>query len=1027
MVKEEPLHDNDQRNIKQEPLTPLIAEFNEDSRPGESGITTAKLGYVLRSERSSSVPAHHSISIGLDIPISADQKIIANNQPQEAPQLRRRIRAASMSPRPTRNLVIKTLSAFRKFSDIVIQETLPQHLETEIEAIKDEPMLSSVVVKQEPYNQQAIDNNTQSNCKYNGLIPKKRKRQETENGKEDEVPGGNLKRTPKQWWAVEDERLGAEDEDHQANLDKYTADNNSHEGDLNILQAMVTNDPIAAYQTSSQHDTPIFMTRNKDDFIRQMTERFFQASPQSDIRRCTTTGKALKRMSQSYGFKQMGTSEGLWKLVGMNTGLYTHQMMGGAWMLKRECSKREIPNGGILADDMGVGKTIQTLTIITANLPTHEQKKKHVVATLIVVPKALRFQWHTEAKMHTKLRRVIMYDPRDLNKCKERLEDEDIVIATYNDLVASARTKDVLHQVTWYRIVIDESHHIKNPTAKLSKAMFVLKGNLRWALSGTPMPNGCEDFYSQMKFLKHPFTKNLSFTQFRTTFCNKEHEDHEKNIKKLSSLVSHITLRRTFEDKVMGEKIVNLKEPHRDTLWIKMCAPEKVVFDFIDQKFRDIKIMKERKQLAEDDPRQESGNQLRQILRRRQLVANPILVELEFMAIFNISELQELQAKLSRAAMGSSQRQRAFRDPMLTQISKWINRKKLEKKNPASKAVEKKQICLTCQHEEVTDLIYIPECKHVFCRDCHEQNLKVEIHDEIEVFLCQASNCKVEYDEFLPCKAQYQAHGNKPAKVRPARKAKDVCGFRPIINQEGPREWLNKFDDGKVDILPSAKLEAAANLVRRWRRDHAKDKIVVFTQWNLFAVMIGATLEQNKINFLYFSGDMTENQRKETVLRFKDDKNANVMIIMLKCGGYGLNLMFANRAIIVDLWWNIAVENQAFGRINRIGQTKETYVVKLAIEKTIDDLILEIQEEKHSKTSHVLQDKLTAEDRAKLLACVKDDNENIEPENEDEDDGKYDNENLDHSENEDEQMNDYNEASDEALYYPSETEDEDDD
>jgi len=66
----------------------------------------------------------------------------------------------------------------------------------------------------------------------------------------------------------------------------------------------------------------------------------------------------------------------------------------------------------------------------------------------------------------------------------------------------------------------------------------------------------------------------------------------------------------------------------------------------------------------------------------------------------------------------------------------------------------------------------------------------------------------------------------------------------------------------------------------------------------------------------------------------------------LKCGGLGLNLTCANRVIIVDLWWNLAMESQAYGRVFRISQEKETYFIRVIVQGSIDELVMQMQDRK---------------------------------------------------------------------------------
>jgi hypothetical protein len=57
-----------------------------------------------------------------------------------------------------------------------------------------------------------------------------------------------------------------------------------------------------------------------------------------------------------------------------------------------------------------------------------------------------------------------------------------------------------------------------------------------------------------------------------------------------------------------------------------------------------------------------------------------------------------------------------------------------------------------------------------------------------------------------------------------------------------------------------------------------------------------------------------------------------------------LNFPFANRCISLDLWWNHAVEQQAFGRIFRMGQKKETYMTRLVVRNSVDMRLLGMQD-----------------------------------------------------------------------------------
>lgn len=66
----------------------------------------------------------------------------------------------------------------------------------------------------------------------------------------------------------------------------------------------------------------------------------------------------------------------------------------------------------------------------------------------------------------------------------------------------------------------------------------------------------------------------------------------------------------------------------------------------------------------------------------------------------------------------------------------------------------------------------------------------------------------------------------------------------------------------------------------------------------------------------------------------------------LKAGSTGLNLTCCSRVILLDLWWNPAIEWQAFDRVHRFGQRENVNVYKITIEHTIEDRVLKLQNDK---------------------------------------------------------------------------------
>jgi SNF2 family DNA or RNA helicase len=73
-----------------------------------------------------------------------------------------------------------------------------------------------------------------------------------------------------------------------------------------------------------------------------------------------------------------------------------------------------------------------------------------------------------------------------------------------------------------------------------------------------------------------------------------------------------------------------------------------------------------------------------------------------------------------------------------------------------------------------------------------------------------------------------------------------------------------------------------------------------------------------------------------------------VLLISLKAGGIGLNLTAADHVVLMDPWWNPAVEDQAADRAHRIGQDKPVFVYRLVARDTVEERVLELQARKRA-------------------------------------------------------------------------------
>ncbi|WP_034300643.1 DEAD/DEAH box helicase [Herbaspirillum sp. RV1423] len=130
-------------------------------------------------------------------------------------------------------------------------------------------------------------------------------------------------------------------------------------------------------------------------------------------------------------------------------------------------------------------------------------------------------------------------------------------------------------------------------------------------------------------------------------------------------------------------------------------------------------------------------------------------------------------------------------------------------------------------------------------------------------------------------------------------------------------------------------------------------RILVFSQFTEMLDLIETELDALQLPWLSLTGKTPSARRGDVVAQFQR-KDVPILLVSLKAGGIGLNLTAADTVILIDPWWNPAVEEQAIARAHRIGQEQAVLVYKLIVEGSIEERILELQERKSVLAEGVL-------------------------------------------------------------------------
>ena len=168
-------------------------------------------------------------------------------------------------------------------------------------------------------------------------------------------------------------------------------------------------------------------------------------------------------------------------------------------------------------------------------------------------------------------------------------------------------------------------------------------------------------------------------------------------------------------------------------------------------------------------------------------------------------------------------------------------------------------------------------------------------------------------------------------------KLRQLCISPSIVNDE---EFFSS-ESAKITVL----MEQLEELVPH-------HKVLVFSQFVTVLNLVRQELEQKGIGYAWLTGDTKE--RGKVVNGFETDPARRVFLVSLKAGGTGLNLTSADYVFLLDPWWNPAIENQAIDRTHRIGQQKNVVAVRLICPGTIEEKILELQENKRELSNELI-------------------------------------------------------------------------
>ncbi|OHW98805.1 SNF2 family domain-containing protein [Colletotrichum incanum] len=679
----------------------------------------------------------------------------------------------------------------------------------------------------------------------------------------------------------------------------------------------------------------------------------------------------------------------------MKTPIRGWQLQAAARMVMRENADAH-PHGGILGDQMGMGKTLTSLVLIVGCPPLPQDIQSGSGGTLVVVPGPNVLKEWTEAiSRHIDCIQSsdVLVFRRGTNVLEtSQIAQYKIVITTYQELLKypSAKrlftlvqthgegteefqnaVKDIagpLFDIEWYRVVFDELHTIKNSETQTFHACYCLNSKRVWGLSGTPLINQCKEIFPYVKLI------GVEGIETKKDFIN-IYKKGPDAIKKLDALVNLVTIRRSHEDQFLGKQMLEgLPQFEAEVRWVNLSKEEQLIYDAVSHYFDN----------------QTPPFPIVSMAQKRRAISHPYLLEKSFLEKLNNEAIQELIEGLKQVegkqwvyhqigkrfsrydpdnAFAAADKRTQEEAPELTpqEISYapmhpfgksafggMFSMAHLLEYTIAEKDTNKIK-CGMCKKKKKCEPIRISECNHVFCSPCLYKvmySLKAQFHcptckkafgeydvDRIPTLMSKAEECDSEVEE--------SADGDSDNDMPRSRKSKAAEKRRKAQERrERKRKTRRKYGGDHINNLPVLEEEDTSFLT-------------IGVNENGGVPCPGTKLTVAKEIILQWQ---MEAPNDKIIVFVEFIKTAVLLGIVLNLEDIPFvylngKLTSAEKVKAVEIFKkDPTVKVLANGRVNRMGQLRPSHAIVIKARGTIDEYITDLQNRKTEEIEHVLQD-----------------------------------------------------------------------
>lgn len=642
-----------------------------------------------------------------------------------------------------------------------------------------------------------------------------------------------------------------------------------------------------------------------------------------------------------------------------------YQRAACGWMIEKELRReesreKEEVSGGILADEVGLGKTYMMAGVLMGN---------PLKCTLIVTLTNIQLQW---SKVLTDFSKAAdLKDPRVELRCfklpdkcsdlseimsTEDANDDSVQICVFTTYQQVRNRPQWMMSTKWDRVVLDEGHYIRNPKTSTFEAVKRLNAQHRWVLSATPIHNSIRDMLTLLDWIgldvKRLTTKKRGRKKGSKNGAKKaaippvelgmvvdphihiheilntedDLEIGEQGESDLTKMISSNVLRRTMKSESWNNQSLRLPDLINEEREITWCTDfERKLYDSLVTNING-RLLAQQSERTRSAKRNTSRDiTIEGIMRLRQICVSYEIYEKSINKVFtkereDYEDNEELENDDDfKESMAQDKTDNEFFFRTMTELD--VSDAEVEKKRVRTDTKERLD-------NDNTPMSNIPFKLLIEDEDTDDENRVL-------------NTTTTEVDENVT-DHRYVNGGGVGGGLH-------VGGHSfNMMMLENPMADITRIaTESKDRPKLSSKMQY---LCERLRMDFERDddsKVVIFTTFLEEMSIIQRELDKLNIDSCKLHGAMNIMQRDD-VLQLFADKNSGVKVLIAQivCSSTGLNLQYANIVYITSPTWNPCTETQAIGRVQRQGQTRTVRVVRLIMKDTIEQECLNTQKRK---------------------------------------------------------------------------------